>query len=317
MRHSSLLNFLVGSSIHLQLIAAADTSGCGIERDFAGQTHTGKSIESSGGTRTYDVYLPPNYDENTQTPLIISYHGNHGTSEKQRALDRLDNTTWNNDHITVWPNGVNKSWEGPSYAVAGVSDKVFTTDLIAHLRTQFCIDSSRIYAVGKSNGGGFVGTLACSPGHGDDFAAFAACSGAFYTDVVEDEDDGCSPARSPLPIMEFHGSNDGTIPYQPTDDGSGGPLPQIPDWLAAWGQRNGCPSDYKPQVSTLQGHDDTQQTLYQVNGTDVVTGYLISGMDHDWPSTTPNSDSEAHGDGPVSIDATPMILDFFRKNQKP
>lgn len=41
----------------------ADTSGCGIARDFAGQTHTGKSIQSSGGTRTYDVYLPPNYDE--------------------------------------------------------------------------------------------------------------------------------------------------------------------------------------------------------------------------------------------------------------
>jgi hypothetical protein len=69
MRHSSLLNFLIGSSIHLQLIAAADTSGCGIERDFAGQTHTGKSIESSGGTRTYDVYLPPNYDE-VFSPLL-------------------------------------------------------------------------------------------------------------------------------------------------------------------------------------------------------------------------------------------------------
>lgn len=63
MRHSSVLSFLIGSSLHLHLAAAADTSGCGIARDFAGQTHTGKSIESSGGTRTYDVYLPPNYDE--------------------------------------------------------------------------------------------------------------------------------------------------------------------------------------------------------------------------------------------------------------
>lgn len=104
MRHS-ILNVLLGASIAI----AADTSGCGIARDFAGQTHSGKTIESSGGTRSYDVYLPPNYDENTQTPLIISYHGNHGDSTKQRALDRLDNTTWNNDHITVWPNGVGVS----------------------------------------------------------------------------------------------------------------------------------------------------------------------------------------------------------------
>lgn len=71
MHRSSLLSFLVGGSLQLQLIAAADTSGCGIARDFAGQTHTGKSIESSGGTRTYDVYLPPNYDE-VYPPLPLS-----------------------------------------------------------------------------------------------------------------------------------------------------------------------------------------------------------------------------------------------------
>lgn len=38
-------------------------SGCGIVRDFKGDTHTGKTIESGGLQRTYDVYLPPNYDE--------------------------------------------------------------------------------------------------------------------------------------------------------------------------------------------------------------------------------------------------------------
>jgi hypothetical protein len=53
------INFSKASTIN----SRADTSGCGIARDFAGQTHTGKTIQSSGGTRTYDVYLPPNYDE--------------------------------------------------------------------------------------------------------------------------------------------------------------------------------------------------------------------------------------------------------------
>jgi hypothetical protein len=38
-------------------------AGCGIVRDFRGDTHTGKTIESGGLPRTYDVYLPPNYDE--------------------------------------------------------------------------------------------------------------------------------------------------------------------------------------------------------------------------------------------------------------
>lgn len=106
------------------------------------------------------------------------------------------------------------------------------------------------------------------------------------------------------------------IPYLPTEDGSGGPLPQIPDWLATWGQRNGCTPDYKPTVSQLNGGTTVQETLYSCNGANVVTGYLIDGMDHSWPSTTPNTDQEAHGDGPVSIDASPMILDFFRGIRK-
>lgn len=128
---SVLAVFLVISpSDALTLKSRADTSGCGIARNFAGQTHTGKIIQSSGGTRTYDVYLPPNYDEvcilknyqnvdispntefslkNKQTPLIISYHGHGGNSGKQRALDHFDDTTWNYDHIVIWPNGVDVS----------------------------------------------------------------------------------------------------------------------------------------------------------------------------------------------------------------
>lgn len=108
-------------------------------------------------------------------------------------------------------NNLQGYWQGPSYASANVSDKKFTTELITQLRADFCVDDTRIYAAGKSNGGGFTGTLACSPEHGKNFAAIAACSGAFYTDVVEDPDDNCDPSRSPFPILEFHGSIDGTV----------------------------------------------------------------------------------------------------------
>ncbi|KFZ20094.1 hypothetical protein V501_00298 [Pseudogymnoascus sp. VKM F-4519 (FW-2642)] len=280
------------------VIRSHAVGGCGIVQDFKEDTKTRESIESDKILRTYDVYLPPNYDENKPTPLIISYHGASGDSTKQRALDRFDNHTWNSDHIVVWPNGYKGFWEGPSYASPGVSDKKFTTSLITQLRADFCIDDTRIYAAGKSNGGGFTGMLACSAEHGKNFAAIAACSGAFYTDVVEDPGDKCDPSRSPFPILEFHGSIDGTIPYRPTTNGTGGPLPQIPDWLDTWGQRNGCAAHYKPAMSQLNGDKTVQETLYTCNGAAVVTGYYIDGMDHSWPSTTENSDNIKHGDGP-------------------
>lgn len=78
-----------------------------------------------------------------------------------------------------------------------------------------------------SNGGGFVGTIACSA-VGGEFAAFAAGSGSFYTDS-QGLYDGCTPARSPLPILEIHGGADKSVYYE-GGVGEGGFEPPIPDW---------------------------------------------------------------------------------------
>jgi poly(3-hydroxybutyrate) depolymerase len=79
-----------------------------------------------------------------------------------------------------------------------------------------------------SNGGGFVGTLACSA-VGGEFAAFAPASGSFYTDNSGVNDDGCTPERSPLPILEIHGGADGSVNYL-GGVGEGGIEPSIPQW---------------------------------------------------------------------------------------
>lgn len=60
-----------------------------------------------------------------------------------------------------------------------MNDIGFVEDLIKSLQSQYCIDSTRIYASGMSNGGGFTGTLACDPTASNLFAAFAPHSGAF------------------------------------------------------------------------------------------------------------------------------------------
>jgi poly(3-hydroxybutyrate) depolymerase len=78
-----------------------------------------------------------------------------------------------------------------------------------------------------SNGGGFVNTIACSA-VGGQFAAFAPASGSFYTDL-NGPNNGCSPARSPLPMLEIHGGNDKTVAYN-GGPGEGGVEPSIPDW---------------------------------------------------------------------------------------
>jgi poly(3-hydroxybutyrate) depolymerase len=101
----------------------------------------------------------------------------------------------------------------------------FVSDLIDDIKSKYSVDSNRIYATGLSNGAGFVGTIACSE-VGGQFAALAPVAGSFYTDV---NGTGCTPARSPLPILEIHGGSDQTVFYD-GGEGEGGPLPAIPTW---------------------------------------------------------------------------------------
>ena len=190
------------------------------------------------------------------------------------------------------------TWQGPTYAADGVSDKVFTTDLVNRIKDNYCVDEARVYATGHSNGGGFVGTLACSPGHGGQFAAFAPISGAFYTDVYGDEH--CHPARSPLPMFEVHGTADNVIPYY-GGDGRGGKLPSIPEWVSRWKRRNQCG---EPSSNYLgNGVTDMQ---YNCHGIDNLLRHIkIDGHDHSWPG--PNSE----------IDIAPVVIDYLNNNYKP
>jgi poly(3-hydroxybutyrate) depolymerase len=59
----------------------------------------------------------------------------------------------------------------------------FTMEMLDHFEERYCIDSSRVYAAGKSNGGGFTNLLACDAAASKRIAAFAPVSGAYYQDV--------------------------------------------------------------------------------------------------------------------------------------
>ena len=185
-----------------------------------------------------------------------------------------------------------------------MSDKIFTTELLTHLTEEYCIDDTRIYANGKSNGGGFVGSLACSLGHGGDFAAFSAVVGAFYKQALPDS--VCRPTRTPSPILEFHGTDDRRANYSGTDDARGGPLPAIQDWLAQWAIRDGCPNP--PTNVTNDSHGgQVQYGTYSCNGVqDIVQHYRIDGMGHVWPKASKGN----------HIEATPLIIDFFNSFRK-
>ncbi|KND91590.1 Feruloyl esterase B [Tolypocladium ophioglossoides CBS 100239] len=273
------------------------SKGCTTPHNWAGQTRE-FSFESSGGTRSYRIHLPSSYAVNKALPLLIAYHGSGNNPTKFETETRFSDESVNPDTITVYPAGVKGNWQGPTYAEPGVSDLVFTTDLVNRIKDNYCVDQSRVYATGHSNGAGFTGTLACSPEHGGQFAAFAPVSGAFYTDVKGDEN--CHPARSPLPMFEAHGTADPIIPYN-GGKGRGGPLPSIPYWLSRWAQRNQCTTSSTKDLPN--GVHDTKWTCAGVDG--LLRHLKIDGHNHSWPGKK------------SEIDISPVVIEFLSAFHKP
>jgi len=214
-------------------VFGAGTSGCGSALPagvVAGQstsTYT-TMVTKDGLTRQYILYIPANYSPIKPSPLIIGYHGQGDQGTTFQASSGWSANAGNPNYIVAYPTGINppitntgNSWQGAPYSAPGVDDISFTKQLLNNLTATYCVDPTRVYAAGHSNGGGFVGTMACDPVASRMFAAFAANSGAFYPanlgftsctpwTVVQPN---CTPGRTRLPFLEIHGDADTRIPY--------------------------------------------------------------------------------------------------------
>jgi poly(3-hydroxybutyrate) depolymerase len=84
----------------------------------------------------------------------------------------------------------------------------YVQDILNTVPGNLNIDRTRIYAVGFSNGAGFVNLLACTAGMAQNFAAFATSSPALYNGSLPSG--GCNPG-SPVALIDFHGLADGQV----------------------------------------------------------------------------------------------------------
>ncbi|ETN38030.1 uncharacterized protein HMPREF1541_07653 [Cyphellophora europaea CBS 101466] len=284
------------------------SSGCGKDSPIApGSRSTNLTITSDDRERSFLLHIPSSYDAHKPTPLILSFHGRSRNSSYQESLSQFSDPAYNTAWLAVYPQGLNDSWQGPDYAVEGVSDTLFVSELLDYLEAALCIDTSRVYATGKSNGGGFTGTLACDDtGAGARIAAFAPVSGAFYD--FGEGGSGCRPSRKGLPILEFHGDEDETIPYE-GGDGAGGSLPDIGEWVSWWAEWNECPADGKRVDEEYDGGVTVTSWACGKGEDRLVEGYKVHGLGHDWPSLHPNLDNP---DGTV-VEATTVIMEWFAR----
>ena len=200
-----------------------------------------------------------------------------------------------------------------------VNDVEFVSYMIEFLNrfTPVCIDETRIYATGFSNGGGLVGVLACDEHQSQRIAAFAAASGAFYRPeaLKEPELAWCRTRRKPIPFLEFHGDVDPVIDYEGVGTPDGETF-AIPKWITGKALRNHCDLK-KGNITTSLANGAVEKVTWHCQesaGDETIIHYKLKGVGHMWPRREMPGNAE-NSPAAAPIDATPIILDFFAKHR--
>ncbi len=267
--------------------SAGTISGPGCGERFAPGQH---EFEFPGeyGLRRYLLYAPSTYSGARAVPLVVSFHGSSNSPEEIDAYTGFAAIAEREGFLLVTPQGSSDFGESGwtvygVYHESGEDDATFTVALLDHLESTYCVDTTRVYAMGFSNGAEMASQMACiAP---ERFAAASAVAGLIYQ--------GC--AGGPVPILTFHGTDDYNVPYEFT-----------PPAVAEWAAHNRCEGQ---RSETLSAHVE----WFSFDGCEgaPVEFYSISGAGHTWPGAAPG----AGGAGAVTdeISANEVTWDFFSR----
>lgn len=178
---------------------AVRSAGCGKTAKLKSGKQT---IQSNGQGRSFILRLPETYDENQPHRLVFGFHWNGGTAEDVDG-GGSSGYTWSyyglreqagNSTIFVAPQGNGNGWANP-----GGADLKFVDDMVALFNDGLCVDTSRVFSMGFSYGGGMSYAIACA--RAKVFRAVAVYSGAQLS--------GCEGGKDPIAYIGFHSISDG------------------------------------------------------------------------------------------------------------
>jgi polyhydroxybutyrate depolymerase len=266
----------------IALVPATDRAATGAPSCGPGK-RTGRfvaTVQIEGVQRTALVDVPPG----ASVPLVIALHGAGGNGRFMERYSGLTTAAHPRGIAVAYPDAEGKFWQLQPNGEQAHDDIAFIRALIDQLETTTCVDSSRVYATGVSNGGGLTARLGCEVS--DRIAAIAPVAGGYATLPP------CHPDR-PVSVLEIHGTQDAAVPYS-----------QVGPFLAQWAALDGC----NPQVIRRR---IALRTLLAVRhgcprGT-LVQHVELMGGPHAWPGT-PVRRLPGHVS---SISATDYVLGFF------
>lgn len=181
------------------------------------------TLQHDGMERSYLLHIPEKVDLSVAGPLVVNMHGAGSTNWQQVLFSDMSTSADALGFIVVYPQGYGNTWNAGTCCGQAVRDDIddvgFIRALVADVSAKVCVDASRVYATGMSNGGYMSHRLGCEAA--DLFAAIAPVAGEIGIP-------SCTPSR-PIPVIAYHGTEDPLVPYQ---NGA--------DSVQTWADLNGC-----------------------------------------------------------------------------
>ena len=167
--------------------------------------------------REYTVYIPSSYDEVSEVPLLLHFHGFGGSAGEGLIFSDMQKIAETEGFILVGPQGSslgekkrshwNHQPKSAKHNKSNVDDLGFTSALIDEIFSNYSIDSKRIYACGYSNGAFLANSLSCYLSN--KIAAVASIAGFMSTEIIKHH----RPIH-PTAVIIFHGTEDQIVPYE-------------------------------------------------------------------------------------------------------
>lgn len=213
------------------------------------------------------------------------------------------------------PAAIGEIWNDGRYTAGrtrrdGIDDVGFLLALVDELAARGGIDPARVYVVGMSNGATMAGRLAWE--RPDRVAAIAQVAGTVATAVAAGP-----PPRTPVRILQIHGTADRSAPYAGGRARPGlmrlllgrpaGPALGVDEWARRWVDANGATE--AAAVESIAPDVTARRWTGATLGSDI-SFYRIEGGGHTWPGARVWMPPHL---GRVSrtIDATRLAWDFF------
>ncbi len=286
-------------------------------------TELRQNITVDGVARWYLLTTPPPHPGAGPLPVVVDLHGLGEGATVHALTTQFSAKATASNFIAVFPNGTGSpvGWDIAADAHPN-HDIDFMNAMLDTLEASLCIDTSRIYATGLSDGALMTSLLACTMANR--FAAFAPVAGIVM-------DSPCHPGRR-IPILAFHGTADPILHFnggvgtavlnhvlgsgpapppttQPPANLKGGGYPLF---VREWAAKDGC------NLRSTDKRLAAQVILrtYRCPPGAAVEFYIVVGGGHAWPGSKISAAlASITGPSTFEINATDLIWQFFREHR--